>query len=289
MNIKELFFNENKQIRIFWRILIFILLISLAILPLTLINNSYLQFVGAVFILIFGLYINSKYLDKRSFSEYGLVFKIETFSNLLIGILIGVFSVILILLIGKITGIIIVSDHTSTLKLSLISLFAFKMFLVSILEETFFRGYLYTNLYDGFKSKKTSQKMTFLISLLISSVMFGLAHFSNNNASIHSIVLLTINGIVWCIPFAITKNLGLSIGLHFAWNFTQTLLGFTMSGNKAINSLYIIENQKSDLLSGGEYGPEAGFLGLIGFITMLLLSFAYLKIKQKKRITTLYM
>ncbi|PKV51549.1 hypothetical protein ATE84_3636 [Aquimarina sp. MAR_2010_214] len=282
MNIRELFFNDNNQMKTLWRILIFIILLSLVISPLVLINNSYLQFVGAVFILIFGLYINSKYLDKRDFLEYGLVFKIETFSNLSIGILIGFFSVILMLLIGKITGILIVSNPVSTLQLSLISLFAFKMFLVSILEETFFRGYLYTNLYDGFKSKKISQKKIFLISLLISSVIFGLAHFSNNHASIQSIVLLTINGMVWCIPFAITKNLGLSIGLHFAWNFTQTVLGFTMSGNKAVNSLYQIENQKSHLLSGGEYGPEAGFLGLIGFITMLLLSYAYLKIKQKK-------
>ena len=257
MDIRALFFNDNDEIRTFWKILIFILFLSLAISPLIFINNSYYQFLGAVFLLIFGLYFNAKYLDKRDFREYGLVFKMGTFSNLLVGVLIGIFSVILMLLIGRVTRVLTISDLAS-LQWSLLLLFAFKMFLVSTLEETFFRGYLYTTIYDGFKSKKRSKKKTFLISLLISSILFGVAHFNNNNASVQSIIFLTINGIVWCIPFAITKNLGLSIGLHFAWNFTQTFLGFTMSGNKAVNALYHIENHKSDFISGGEYGPEAG-------------------------------
>ncbi|WP_158657103.1 CPBP family intramembrane glutamic endopeptidase [Maribacter cobaltidurans] len=154
---------------------------------------------------------------------------------------------------------------------------------MAILEETFFRGYLFTNLYDGFKSKRLFKKKALLISLMLSSLFFGLAHFSNNDASILSIVLLTINGMVWCIPFIMTENLGLSIGLHMAWNFTQTQLGFTMSGNKAVNSFYEIENKGADLLTGGEYGPEAGILGLFGFVVMFLLSLAYLKhIKGKK-------
>lgn len=282
MNVQELFYNSNNQIRAFWRILIFIFFLSLAISPFLLVKNSYLQFIGALFILILGLYINSKYLDKKDFSEYGLVFKIETLLDLFIGILIGVFTVIVILVIGKISGFLEVSSSSSIPKLSIILFFAFKMFLIGILEETFFRGYLYTNIYDGFKSKTISKKKTFLISLLICSTIFGIAHFNNNGVSPLSIIMLTINGMVWCIPFAITKNLGLSIGLHCAWNFTQTFLGFTMSGNKTLSSLYQIKNQNSDLITGGDYGPEAGVLGLIGFIIMLLISLAYLKIKKKK-------
>lgn len=281
MGIQNIFYT-NSRIKAFWRISIFISLLFLAISPLILINNSYLQFFGAILILILGLYLNAKYLDKRDFLEYGLVLKKETFTDLLFGILIGVFAVSLILLIGKVTGVLLVSDFLSIPKLSLLLPFAFKMLLVSMLEETFFRGYLFINLYDGFKSKRTSKKITLLIAVVLSSLLFGLAHFSNNNASLLSMALLTINGVVWCIPFIITKNLGLSIGLHMAWNFTQTQLGFTMSGNKALFSFYEIQNNGSDLLTGGDYGPEAGVLGLIGFIVMLLASLAYLNLKQKK-------
>lgn len=281
MDFGNLFYDDAGRIKVIWRIPIFIFLISLSISPLILIDNSYLQFIGAVVILVFGLYLNSKYLDKRNFLMYGLVFKKEIFAQLVIGIVIGIFSVILMLLIGKTTGIILVSEFLSIPECILLISFVFKMFLVAILEETFFRGYLFTNLYEGFKSKKISRKQALLISLAVSSLLFGLAHFNNNNASILSILLLTINGMVWCIPFIVTKNLGLSIGMHMAWNTTQTQLGFTMSGNKALSSFYRIENVAADLFTGGEYGPEAGILGLIGFVTMFLMSMAYLKFIQR--------
>lgn len=286
MNISNLFFNKNRQIKCIWRILIFVSLLFLAILPLFLIDNVYLQFFGAVSILIFGLYVNSKYLDKRKFSEYGLVLNKETFKNLLVGLTIGFSSVVLILVIGKSIGVLSVSSLLLIPKTSSLLLFSVKMLLISILEETFFRGYLFTNLYDGFNSKNLTKKQTLLISLILSSILFGLAHFSNNNASFFSITLLTFNGIVWCIPFIISKNLGLSIGLHTAWNFTQTQLGFTMSGNKSLNSLYKIENVGSDFFTGGEYGPEAGVLGFIGFVIMLLMSLLYLNYIHPKK--TLY-
>ena len=281
MDFRYLFYNDTDRIKTIWRILIFIASLFLAISPLILIDNSILQFIGALIILMFGLALNSKYLDRRNFMEYGLVFKKETLAHLGIGILVGIFSVALMLVIGKTTGIISVSEFLFIPKpISLIP-FAFKMILVAALEETFFRGYLFTNLYDGFKSKENSKKRALIISLVISSLLFGLAHFNNNNASILSIVLLTINGMVWCIPFIMTKNLGLSIGMHLAWNFTQTQLGFTMSGNKALTPFYRIENNGADILTGGDYGPEAGILGLIGFIAMLLLSLTYLKIIQE--------
>jgi membrane protease YdiL (CAAX protease family) len=284
MDFQMLFYNNSGRIRAFWRILIFISLLSFSIAPLILIGNSYLQFIGATLILIFGLYLNAKYLDKRNINEYGLVFKKETLVHLVFGILIAIISVALMLLIGKITGILLVSEFLSMPEPMQVITFAFKMLLVAILEETFFRGYLFTNLYDGFKSKRLSKKKALLISLMLSSLFFGLAHFSNNDASILSIVLLTINGMVWCIPFIMTENLGLSIGLHMAWNFTQTQLGFTMSGNKAVNSFYEIENKGADLLTGGEYGPEAGILGLFGFVVMFLVSLAYLKLIKGKKL-----
>ena len=280
MDIRMLFYNDVGRIKAVWRILIFVFLLSVSISPLLLIGNSYLQFVGASFILILGLYLNSKYLDKRDFQGSGLVLKKQTFTYLVIGILIGMLSVVSMLLIGKTTGIISVSEIISVPEPTFLIAFAFKMLLVAILEETFFRGYLITNLYDGFKSKKTSKKQALLISLVISSLLFGLAHFNNNNASMLSIILLTINGMIWGIPFIMTKNLGLSIGQHTAWNFTQTQLGFTMSGNKALSSFYSIENNGAGLLTGGEYGPEAGILGLIGFVMMLLLSLIYLRLNK---------
>lgn len=289
MKVKSLFFNDNSKLRTIWRVLIFSFALSLAISPLVLIENSHLQFLGATVILIFGLYLNSKHLDKIDFSEYGLIFKRQSFVYLIIGVLIGTISVASMFFIGKTSGILLISEVKTDSNNGLILLFGLKMLLVGILEETFFRGYLFTNIYKDVKSDRVTNRQGFLIALLVSSLLFGFAHISTNNVSILSITFLSINGIVWCIPFAITKNLGLSIGLHAAWNFTQTQLGFTMSGNKTTNPLYNIENNASTLLTGGEYGPEAGVLGLIGFTLMLMLSLGYLKLTRKiKRYNTIF-
>tara|TARA_R110002051_G_scaffold181774_1_gene251236 strand:+ start:5685 stop:6566 length:882 start_codon:yes stop_codon:yes gene_type:complete len=280
MNYSKVFYNGGR-LKLLWRILIFITLLIGLILPLLLIDNSIQQFFGAVLVLLLALYISSKYIDKRDFKVYGIIFKREMFINFLIGITIGIFSVIIILLIGKALGLLSISKLPNQLKISVLFLFVSKMFLVAILEETFFRGYLFTNFYEGIKFDKISKKLAIAIALVFSSFLFGLAHFFNNNASTLSIALLTINGIVWCIPFIISKNLGLSIGMHLAWNFTQTLVGFTMSGNVAKNAIFSIKNEGSVILTGGNYGPEAGILGVMGFVIMLILSLIYLNCINK--------
>jgi len=283
MKVQSFFYNKTHRLRTLWRILIFCGLLSITILPLIFIDNSHLQFFGALLILIFGLYINSKFLDKIRFSDYGLSFKKKTFGHLSIGILIGSLAVLLIFVIGQTLGTLTVYKAISVPKLDLILPFALKMLLVAILEETFFRGYLFTTIYDGLKSSSMTKRHALITALVLSSVIFGVAHFSNNNASIMSIIFLSINGMVWCIPFVVTRNLGFSIGLHASWNFTQTLIGFSMSGNEALNSFYIIQTNDGSIFSGGAYGPEAGLLGLLGFFAMLVFSLAYLKLTKKRQ------
>lgn len=256
---------------------IFICLLLTAASPLILIKNSTLQFLGATIILISGLYLNAKYLDKRPFSDYGLKFTRISFRYCMVGILIGAVSVCFILVVGNLTGTLSISRYPNNPDLIHLLLFVLKMIFVAIIEESLYRGYFFTNLYETFQSNTNFNNLALFGAVGISSILFGLAHFGNDNASIFSIGFLIINGIVWCIPFVITKNLGLSIGLHASWNFSQSFLGFTMSGNKAVNSLFDIKNIGSEILTGGEYGPEAGIFGLIGFMTMFLLTLIYLK------------
>jgi len=252
-------------------------LLLLSLTPLLLINNSTLQFFGAAVVLITGLYLNAKYLDKRKFSEYGLKLQQPTFVYLVVGILIGVLTVALLLGIGKLTGTLSIAKFSSSPRLASALLFGLKMLLVAIIEETFYRGYIFTNFYESLRSTRISNHASLIIAVGLSSALFGLAHFGNDSASIRSVSFLTINGVVWCIPFILTSNLGLSIGLHASWNFTQSLVGFTMSGNKAEHSFFTIENVGSVMWTGGEYGPEAGLLGLIGFLIMLSLSLVYIR------------
>lgn len=128
MKIQRIFYSDDNRFRTVWRILIFIALLSLSLSPLFLINNTYLQFLGAVFVLIFGLLFNAKYIDKRDFSAYGLVFKKATFIHLFVGMLIGIFSVVSILIIGRLTGSLSVSKLSFIPPTSLLLFLLLKCF-----------------------------------------------------------------------------------------------------------------------------------------------------------------
>ena len=288
MIFPKLLYNKSQQLRTLWKIVIFTILLIIAVLPLLFISNKTIQFLGALFVLILGLKLNSKFLDKREFSDYGLVLSSRTFRLLAVGSLIGFCTVVLLVILGNSLNWISVSKVISASSQSLLALFAFKMLLVAIIEETFFRGYLFTSLIEVFKKKKSSNRQSIIFALVLSSTCFGLAHLGNSNASFFSITALTINGMVWCIPFILTKNLGLSIGLHTTWNLAQTYFGFTMSGNSAHNPLFKIENVGADFLTGGDYGPEAGMLGLMGFGIMFLLTLLYLRFFDMKISYRLY-
>ena len=271
--------ENEKKISVFGRMIIFISLLLVAISPLTLLNNKTTQFLCATIILILALFLNAKYLDKRPFSAYGLTLTKNNIGDSLIGILIGAVAVCLTLVVGTKTGKLLVSIAPNNLNLHLLLLFGLKMLFVAIIEESIYRGYFFTNLHEYFRSNTKTKHSSLYLAVLASSALFGLAHLGNNNASVISISFLVVNGIVWCIPFVLTRNLGLSIGMHFSWNFFQTFFGFTMSGNKATNSLLLIKNNGSEIWNGGEYGPEAGLLGIVGIITMLLLTVTYVHFK----------
>jgi hypothetical protein len=75
----------------------------------------------------------------------------------------------------------------------------------------------------------------------------------------------TVNTALVGIPFSIaylrTRMLWLPIGMHLAWNFVQGfVLGLPVSGVRAPVSILRGEATGSKLLTGGEYGPEAGLL-----------------------------
>lgn len=58
-----------------------------------------------------------------------------------------------------------------------------------------------------------------------------------------------------------------------------------MSGNKPTNSIFDIKNVGDRIWTGGDSGPEAGLIGLVGYVTMLLLTLVYLKMATKRNKT----
>jgi len=133
---------------------------------------------------------------------------------------------------------------------------------IAIDEEIWFRGYQLTNVADALTAR-LGERRARLVALAVSSVIFGLAHALNPNATLLSTMNVAIGGLLLGVSFAITGRLGVAVGLHFAWNTAQCMLDMPVSGQSIADELLLHrEELGADVITGGAFGPEGGLVGL---------------------------
>ncbi len=129
--------------------------------------------------------------------------------------------------------------------------------LVSAGEELSFRGYILKNLVDETGIKN---------GIILSSVMFSAIHipsivYYRLDAS-REIIALAVVGLIGVLLAMLYLAYGLmsTIGFHFAWNFLQyNVFALSLSQPGLMDSRIL----KTNFLTGGSYGPEAGIAGLV--------------------------
>jgi membrane protease YdiL (CAAX protease family) len=298
------FFNEReKRLRAGWRLLIQLVLLFFMAGLLTLGFQSFWQsslsiataipqsigFIGSV-------WIAARLLDKRSLKHYGLSFNSQWIKDFNAGIIIAAVAIGSIFFAEWLMGWLSISGYgwehqtTSSFIAALFSSFT-AMLLVGFHEELFSRGYQLLNLTEGLQFPSISPRIAVAGAVIITSVLFGLLHAYNPNASNVSTFNIILAGIVLAIPFVLTGKLGLSAGLHFSWNFTQgSIFGFPVSGSYLDTSFFLIDQKGMDLWTGGAFGPEAGLMGIAGMAIMLGGSYVYiLKSGYKNGISSLFL
>ena len=118
-------------------------------------------------------------------------------------------------------------------------------------EEMLFRGYGFQVLVKAIGPFAT---------ILPMSVLFGLAHTQN----LHFTWLALLNTVLWGVilgyAFVVSGDLWLPIGLHFGWNLVLPLLGANLSGFTMNVTGYSIHWNIGAPWTGGDYGPEGGWL-----------------------------
>ena len=125
-------------------------------------------------------------------------------------IILCIFAVAIIL--KKIETFSGVSDNSARLKILLhifrnnTPLFIFTVFTAAVIEELFFRGYLIPRLRLFFKNA--------YLPVIISSVLFGLAHYGFNNIS--QMINTGCIGLISAIHFVKYRNIYILIAVHFA-------------------------------------------------------------------------
>jgi membrane protease YdiL (CAAX protease family) len=138
-------------------------------------------------------------------------------------------------------------------------------------EEILFRGVLF---------RIVEQATGTLAALLVSALLFGLAHLASANATLISCLGIAIEaGILLGLAFALTRNLWFPIGIHFAWNFTQAGI-FGIAGSEATSrGLVTLEFSGPDWLTGDAFGPETSIIA-VGLCLALAIGFAHLTRKR---------
>jgi CAAX protease family protein len=119
-------------------------------------------------------------------------------------------------------------------------------------EELIFRGFPFQALVHNLGGPG---------AVAITSLIFGLAHASNPNASVLSIINTILAGIWLGLAYLMTRSLWLATALHWSWNFAMVFIfGLPVSGLTTLSELAWLRGNANEpiWISGGSYGPEAG-------------------------------
>lgn len=300
--LQQVFWNPvDRRPRTFWRLVLFALLLAATMLAVnSLFADAFgtdldsamgelglftewrlarylLQVALGLLAVVLPTLFAARFFDRRPVSDLGLQLTGSWWRDLGFGLLLGALLMFLVFVVELALGWITIANTFSTRAsqsfwVALVS--PLTLFLaVGIYEELVVRGYLLKNLAEGLSFGPLGGKVGMLLALLISSAIFGLAHAGNPNASAVSNFNLFLAGLLLGLPFLLTDELAIPIGLHITWNFFQgNVFGFPVSGTSANQTTFIaVEQGGPELWTGGAFGPEAGLIGVFAIIIGSLL------------------
>lgn len=140
--------------------------------------------------------------------------------------------------------------------------------MAAVCEEIFFRGLLF---------RLTESSLGSVSAVLLSSLLFGAAHYFNPHATLARAIGLGLEaGLGLSALYILTRTLWVCIAMHFTWNLVNGLLGLPNSGGTSAG-LFRSSLHGNELLTGGDFGIEASALVIIPGIVIgtCLLILAY--------------
>jgi uncharacterized protein len=183
--------------------------------------------------------------------------------EVLYGILWGAGTMIFIFLVLFLTGNVEMKYSLGQPQWTIDSLFMLiLMILVGFSEEMMSRGYTMTVL-----QRQTGKRW---LAVGVSSLIFAAMHLLNPNVSAFGIMNIAFFGVVAACMYIRTGSLWMPIAYHASWDYFEgNVFGFPNSGN-TLPSLYPFAHVKSNLLTGGGFGPEGGILVTAALLLLLI-------------------
>ncbi len=226
------------------------------------------SFVGT----LLSTFLAGRWFDRRHFADFGLHFSRGWWQDLGFGLALGAVLMVFVFLLGWLTGSIrvtgfFVSNAATRAFLPVLVYVLIKYIFVGFYEELISRGYHLINLAEGFNMPLIGQRGALIMAWVLSSIVFGVLHAFNPNASLISTINIVMAGLLFGLAMVLTGELAIPIGLHITWNFFQgAVFGFPVSGTGNAATAIATELTGPEWFTGGAFGPEAGLLGLLAIL-----------------------
>lgn len=284
---------DDLRLHAGWRLLLQLLLLfaiafvfSMLVSPFNL-SNEYSLYLGPLFSgasILLSIMLMSRFVDYRSFKGFGVTLNTTSLKEFGLGSALGLIAITLIWILlitlgfAQFNGFEWQAETSYTWILNVLS-FLGLMIIVGFYEELWTRGYQLKVLAEALHFGPVSKLMAISLSMIITSLVFGLLHIANPGATLISSINISLAGVMLSLPYVLTGRLWLSIGIHFGWNFAQGgLFGFPVSGVIHQHSIVNTSMTGPEWFTGGGFGPEAGAVCLL----LLLLMSIYILLRYKK-------
>ncbi len=205
-------------------------------------------------------------IDRRYPHDIGLTTDRTFASGLLFGLLSGVIMVVSVVFVALFAGSTVGGTFSTidgdlftgmSVVVGVVVALGF-FFALAVLEELLFRGYILVNVAEGSRIF-TDNRRAVLVGVVVSAVLFGVAHAANPGASLLSVLNIVLFGLLLGGAYVATESLAIPIGIHTTWNFTLgPVFGLPVSGLTSGVAIFDIEPGGPELLTGGQFGPEGG-------------------------------
>ncbi len=234
---------------------------------------------------LLSVWLAGRFLDRRRFANFGLHLNRDWWTDFGFGLFLGAFSMAAIFLVEwaagwvTITGV-LVSTREYSLPFWQGLGFTWLYFVaVGIQEELFSRGYQLKNLAEGLRGVPLlGARGAIVAATLLSSALFSGLHIGNPNATFVSTFNIFLAGIFLAMGFILTGELAIPIGLHITWNFFQgAVFGFPVSGMASAFSILGVQQSGDALITGGDFGPEAGLIGVGAMVLGSMMTIVWVK------------
>jgi membrane protease YdiL (CAAX protease family) len=292
--LAAIFWNsEEQRVRAMWRLVLHTLAMLLlwelvrGLIPT--VSKPWQWATGATagaIVIVGATLVCGRGLDRRRLVDFGLHASPRWWADLGAGAAIGVVLMSGIFVVELGAGWLTIEDRFvgAAAGQSFALAFAAPLLLfisVAIAEELVFRGYWLRNLAEAALGDRLSSGQALAVATVISSVVFGVVHGGNPNVSAYAVFAIVLAGGMLAVGVLWTGELALPIGLHLTWNLFQgNVFGFAVSGTDAGPRVFMVRQTGPDWITGGEFGPEAGAIGLVAMIAGVALIAGWIRLSR---------